>query len=45
MTTDSCIDDVNEGYADPAVMRINGKNIWLCCKHIEAAKRAGATYT
>lgn len=41
----SCVDDVNEGYSDGIVMRLNNKNIWLCCRHIEAAKKAGATWT
>ncbi len=38
----SCIEDADEGYADQPVMQINDKNIWLCCRHIDAAKKAGA---
>lgn len=41
----SCIEDADEGYADQPVMRLNDKNIWLCCRHTDAAKKAGATWT
>jgi len=41
----SCGDDVSEGHSDGIVMRLNDKNIWLCCRHIDAAKKAGATWT
>ena len=40
----SCNEDVATGHGDGIVMRLNGRNVWLCCRHIDAAKAAGATY-